>query len=233
MVKTIFILSLVIYILAALKKRDLLLAAIGFSIQTVGLAFYTKDAGHLPLCDLYEFALSLSWFIACFGIFMPLVRRYAILLASSLLIYTIFSLGSPKPLLPALQSYWLYIHVTACLLSYTLFFLSFVLAIAFLFKKEDRLFDAFGALIKKGFFLLTLGICTGSIWAHYAWGRWWGWDPKEVWALITWLYYTIILHLRLTGCSKRTQSILTIGGVFFILFTFLGVSFLPGLHSYF
>ncbi len=85
-----------------------------------------------------------------------------------------------------------------------------------------------------GFPLLTLGIITGAIWAEYAWGRYWNWDPKETWSLITWLLYAALLHQRLTvGWRGRKAAIMAIAGFFAVLFTFLGVNLLlPGLHTY-
>ncbi len=85
-----------------------------------------------------------------------------------------------------------------------------------------------------GFPLLTLGIITGSIWAEYAWGSYWSWDPKEVWSLVTWLLYAALLHGRMTvGWRGRKAAILAIVGFCAVLFTFLGVNLLlPGLHSY-
>jgi cytochrome c-type biogenesis protein CcsB len=81
---------------------------------------------------------------------------------------------------------------------------------------------------------LTLGIITGAIWAEYAWGRYWSWDPKETWSLITWFLYAALLHQRLAiGWRGRRAAIMAIVGFLAILFTFLGVSYLlPGLHSY-
>jgi cytochrome c-type biogenesis protein CcsB len=85
-----------------------------------------------------------------------------------------------------------------------------------------------------GFPLLTLGIITGAIWADYAWGRYWNWDPKETWSLITWLLYAALLHQRLTvGWRGRKAAIMAIIGFMAVLFTFLGVNLLlPGLHAY-
>jgi cytochrome c-type biogenesis protein CcsB len=85
-----------------------------------------------------------------------------------------------------------------------------------------------------GFPLLTLGIITGAIWAEYAWGRYWNWDPKETWSLITWFLYAALLHQRLTvGWRGRKAAIMAIFGFFAVLFTFLGVNLLlPGLHTY-
>jgi cytochrome c-type biogenesis protein CcsB len=85
-----------------------------------------------------------------------------------------------------------------------------------------------------GFPLLTLGIITGSVWAQYAWGSYWSWDPKETWSLITWLIYAAVLHARLTvGWRGRKAAWFSIFGFLAVLFTFLGVNLLlSGLHSY-
>jgi cytochrome c-type biogenesis protein CcsB len=84
-----------------------------------------------------------------------------------------------------------------------------------------------------GFPLLTLGIITGAVWAEYAWGRYWGWDPKETWSLFTWFLYAALLHQRLVvGWRGRKAAIMAIAGFLAILFAFLGVRYLlPGLHS--
>ena len=80
---------------------------------------------------------------------------------------------------------------------------------------------------------LTIGIMTGSIWAHYAWGSYWNWDPKETWSLITWLIYAIMLHSRyVRGRRGKRMAILALIGFACVLFTYLGVNYLPGLHSY-
>jgi cytochrome c-type biogenesis protein CcsB len=88
--------------------------------------------------------------------------------------------------------------------------------------------------LKFGFPLLTLGIITGAVWADNAWGRYWGWDPKETWSLITWFLYAAMLHQRLTvGWRGRKAAIMAIAGFLAVLFTFLGVNLiLPGLHTY-
>jgi cytochrome c-type biogenesis protein CcsB len=84
-----------------------------------------------------------------------------------------------------------------------------------------------------GFVFLAIGIMTGSIWAHYAWGSYWSWDPKETWSLITWLIYAIMLHARyVRGWRRRRMAIMAIIGFICVLITYLGVNYLPGLHSY-
>ena len=88
-------------------------------------------------------------------------------------------------------------------------------------------------LIMFGFLFLSAGIITGAVWANSAWGRYWGWDPKETWSLITWFIYATLLHAKLMrGWHGRRIAFLSILGFFAVLFTYFGVNLLPGLHSY-
>ncbi len=160
-----------------------------------------------------------------------------------------------QPLIPALQSNWLTTHVVSCFLGYAGFTIAFGCGLIFFVKKiggdktsatEEATggwtkhlpsFDNLDRLIYQstalGFVLLTLGIMTGSIWAHYAWGSYWSWDPKETWSLITWLIYAIMLHARFVrGWRGQRMALMTIIGFASVLFTYLGVNYLPGLHSY-
>ena len=144
------------------------------------------------------------------------------------------------PLLPALQSKWLVFHVSSCIVAYCLFIISFIAAIIYLVKKYPQapqgisLSRLYHRCICLGFFLLTLGIILGSIWGKSAWGHWWNWDPKEVWALISWSIYCLYFYGRLwAGWSEKKLSWIAILGFLSCLFTYLGVNFLlKGLHSY-
>lgn len=103
-----------------------------------------------------------------------------------------------------------------------------------LIPRQGILDDLNYQMVAIGFFMLTLGIITGSVWAYSAWGRYWGWDPKETWSLITWCLYAALLHQRLTvGWRGKKAAIMAIFGFSAILFTFLGVNLLlTGLHAY-
>lgn len=144
-----------------------------------------------------------------------------------------------KPPIPALQSNWLVIHVMLSFIGEAFFAVAFVASILYLASRDEEKRVQLDRLtytsIMIGFPIFTAGaLIFGAIWASYAWGRFWGWDPKEVWALITWLTYTGFLHFRLF--RKKSGSVaawLSIGGFVFTLFTFFGVNFLlSGLHSY-
>lgn len=147
-------------------------------------------------------------------------------------------------LAPALNSSWLKFHVFTAIVAYGTFAISFALALIYLgrfrsetlkvrFPDEKKLDDLSYRLILVGLPMHTVMIITGAVWAEYAWGTFWSWDPKETWALITWLIYAAFLHMRLQGWQGKKAAWLNIVGFLAVVFTFFGVSYLlPGLHSY-
>jgi cytochrome c-type biogenesis protein CcsB len=153
-----------------------------------------------------------------------------------------------QPLLPALKSNWLIAHVMTCFVGYAAFAIAFGLSGMYLLKGRQT--GASGSLLSHlpdagvldelnhqmvmfGFLFLTVGIITGAVWANSAWGRYWGWDPKETWSLITWFVYATVLHARLMrGWHGKRIAFLSIAGFIAVLFTYFGVNYLPGLHSY-
>lgn len=144
-----------------------------------------------------------------------------------------------EPPIPALNSYWLVLHVTFSFIGESFFVISFVTALASLITKNTEKKNTYEMLTAKfialGYPVYTAGaLIFGAVWARYAWGSFWSWDPKETWALITWLVYTAYLHVRFAGKTKgRTAAILAVTGFAFTVFTFFGVNFLlAGLHSY-
>ncbi len=144
-----------------------------------------------------------------------------------------------EPPVPALQSYWLVLHVTFSFIGESFFLISFVSALNYLFcresSKKSKLDSLTAKFISVGYPIFTAGaLLFGAVWARYAWGSFWSWDPKETWALITWLVYTGYLHARYIKRLKgKITSIIAITGFLFTLFTFFGVNFLlTGLHSY-
>lgn len=158
-----------------------------------------------------------------------------------------------SPLVPALQSNWLMMHVTVMLLSYATLICGCIVSIGYLFLYTSKSsgFRGGGSLrqgvpfhqldqmsfrsISIGFPLLTLGIISGSVWANEAWGSYWSWDPKETWSLITWIIFAVYLHLRLTKVPQNEikSAFVATGGFFVVWICFLGVNFLSkGLHSY-
>jgi len=240
------------------------IAIIGLLAHTIGLGMrwyesYQMGYGHAPLSNLYETLVSMSWCTVLVLLIMEQKFKSEIMGAFVFPIVSIamaYASLSPnvqqeiEPLIPALQSNWLTYHVLTCFLGYAAFAVSCGSSIAFLIKnKKDSdssakepgilpTIDLLDEVIYKanavGFMLLGVGIITGAVWANYAWGSYWSWDPKETWSLITWFIYAIFLHARLTrGWRGNKTAILSIIGFFAVIFTFLGVNYvLSGLHSY-
>ncbi|MFA4916242.1 MAG: c-type cytochrome biogenesis protein CcsB [Syntrophales bacterium] len=241
-----------------------LTALIGLLSHTVSLIIrwiesYNLGIGHIPLSNFYESLTFFAWTI----IFLYLIvewrtknKSFGTFVVPFAFILMAFASLSPdinnriQPLIPALQSNWLTIHVITCFLGYASFAISCSLGLMYLLKKLEysqknssifpRFIPSLAILdemnyqsIVLGFVFLTLGIMTGAIWAHYAWGTYWSWDPKETWSFITWLIYATILHTRfIRGWRGKRMAIAAIIGFASVLFTYLGVNYLPSLHSY-
>jgi len=173
--------------------------------------------------------------------FNPFVQ-FGALMASIVFLALASSPLAPKavlPPIPALRSYWLVLHVAFSFIGEAFFVVSFVASLAFLASKSEERKLAFDRItytaIAVGYPIFTAGaLIFGAVWAERAWGRYWSWDPKETWALVTWLVYTAYLHMRLIRKREdRLPSILSVVGFLSTLFTFFGVNFLlKGLHSY-
>jgi ABC-type transport system involved in cytochrome c biogenesis permease subunit len=143
------------------------------------------------------------------------------------------------PPIPALQSYWLVLHVTLSFIGESFFVVAFVCAIYYLVSRNEERRKDLDRLtyttIAIGYPIFTAGaLIFGAVWAQTAWGTYWSWDPKETWALITWLVYTAYLHSRFVKRFRgKVSAILAIIGFAFTMFTFFGVNYLlAGLHSY-
>jgi cytochrome c-type biogenesis protein CcsB len=150
-------------------------------------------------------------------------------------------------LVPVLKSYWLTIHVATIVASYGFLglgaLLAFVNLISFIMKRKSNVLNldlsvreltyVIEMTLIFGLILLTIGNFLGGVWANESWGRYWGWDPKETWSLITWFVYATLLHARLTrGWHGRRIAYLSMVGFAAVIFTYFGVNLLPGLHSY-
>lgn len=218
---------------------------------------YGHGYGHIPLSNLYEslvfFALAIA--LISVGIELryrnPMITTFAMPLAFIALAYASLSPAISdkiQPLIPALKSNWLTAHVVTCFLGYAGFATAFGIGVMYLVREAmpvreggliSRLPEGYilDELIQKtvmfGFLFLTVGIITGAVWANSAWGSYWSWDPKETWSLITWFVYAIMLHLRfMRGWSGARIAVISIIGFMAVMFTYFGVNFLPGLHSY-
>ncbi len=236
------------------------LAALTGNILGIALRWiesYQMGIGHAPLSNLYE---SLIFFAATIAlIYLVVERKYGSRIIGAFtapLAFTAMAYASLspnisdriQPLIPALKSNWLIAHVITCFIGYAAFAIAFGVSIMYLIKhkspqNQDGLLDHLPAvnvlddlthqLVMFGFLFLTAGIISGAVWANSAWGRYWGWDPKETWSLITWFVYAILLHARLMrGWRGKRIAFLSITGFGAVMFTYFGVNLLPGLHSY-
>ena len=213
------------------------------------------DIGHIPVSNLYEVFVMFVWMTTL--IYLYYERHYAtrslggfvMLIVSAavgfLLWYTV-SRGAHEiqPLVPALQSWWMKIHVPANFIGYGTFALAAMVGTAYLLKSHGILADRLPSLevlddvmyksISIGFAFFTVATILGALWAAEAWGGYWSWDPKETWALIVWLNYAAWLHMRLMkGLRGAVSAWWALGGLVITTFAFLGVNmFLSGLHSY-
>jgi len=234
-----------------------------FAAQTAAIILrwqesYALGMGRAPFSNLYESLIFFAWTLVLLYLIVEWRTKnksagaFVTPLIFLALAYASFSPNISckiMPLIPALKSNWLITHVITCFLGYAAFALSFGFSLMYLFKGNDsanntasflRLIPARGILdelnyqmVVIGFLMLTLGIITGSVWAHSAWGSYWSWDPKETWSLITWLVYAAVIHSRLVrGWKGRKIIILCIVGFACVLFTYFGVNYLAGLHSY-
>ena len=213
------------------------------------------DVGHIPVSNLYEVFILFSLITAMFYLYFE--QRYAtrqlgafvtmvITAAIGFLFWYTTSRDAAdiQPLLPALQSWWMKIHVPANFIGYGNFALAAMVAAAYLLKTSGRLVDRLPSeevlddvmykAISAGFAFFTIATILGALWAAEAWGGYWSWDPKETWALIVWLNYAAWLHMRLmTGLRGRPAAWWALVGLVVTTFAFLGVNmFLSGLHSY-
>jgi len=262
-VNILLMLSLVLYFAAsaaqfagtAMKKAPLHRAAkgifaAGFLCHTALIVWRGVAAGRLPLANQFEFACGFAWAVTGMGFFLWYrLKQESVLTAAMPAAFLILSYAAFQPqeireLMPALRSTWFALHIGSAALSYASFAVAGGLAVRYLVRgRKGENEDAVGMkkldyvgyrLICFGFLMLTVVIFSGAIWAEQAWSSWWSWDPKETWALITWIFYAIYLHqrMRMKWQGKR-MAILAIVALILVLFTFAGVNWLmPGLHSY-
>jgi cytochrome c-type biogenesis protein CcsB len=245
--------ALVVYFAGLFARKDgwakggLILAVLGFCGHTAALLMRTVSSGHAPFTNMFESLSFLSWAIVLALIIfgrksrVPRLGPYLMLIVVGLVALASSPL-MPKgatPLVPALQSYWLWLHVSVTLLGEAFFAVAFVASLLYLAadteEKKERLDALAYRAVAVGFPLFTLGgLVFGMVWAYRAWGRYWGWDPKEVWSLITWFVFALYLHTRIVmGWKGKRSAFVAILGFLAALFTYFGVNYiLAGLHSY-
>ena len=263
-----FILAMFTYWFAMYKRSDfagkvasaltwsaVLFGFVGLMVRWYESYLIAPDVGHIPISNLYEvfilFCLITSLLYLHYeskfntkqlGGFVLMIINAAVLF----ILWYRFDRGADaiQPLVPALQSYWMKIHVPANFVGYGAFSLAAMVASAYLLAKKgilasrlpslDVLDDVMYKSIAVGFAFFTIATILGAMWAAEAWGGYWSWDPKETWALIVWLNYAAWLHLRMVkGLRGPVLAWWALIGLVVTTFAFLGVNmFLSGLHSY-
>jgi cytochrome c-type biogenesis protein CcsB len=233
------------------------LLGLGFISHCLTFILRYIEAGHTPVVNLHESLSFFAWIII--GFFLLMRSQYKVetlgaFVSPLALLLIIWAAALPKAiptLPPALKSTWLPIHVTFAFVGDAIFAIAFCAGVIYLIQEGLVKSKRAGGLSQRlpslevldeinyraltiGFPLLTIGIITGAVWAEYAWGSYWSWDPKETWSLITWLLYAALLHQRLrVGWRGKKAAIMAIVGFGAVLFTFLGVNLLlEGLHTY-
>ena len=224
-----------------------------FAIQTFGMGYRWYLSGHAPWSDIYETLIYISWSAIFAGVIF--FRNSLLALGAATIIAGIFMftahLTDVDPqitsLVPVLKSYWLTIHVSILTASYGFFGLSAILGfltlIMFIFRKNrphlDDIIKHISAIneisLIIGLACITIGNFLGGVWANESWGRYWGWDPKETWTLVSIIIYSIIIHLKYIKniMSEYLLSLLSVLSYFSIIMTYFGVNyFLSGKHSY-
>ena len=261
--KALFFIAFIVYAAAvvlqfsgiAFRKEKLLklswiLFVLAFAVHSLFIIVRGAKAGRIPLSNQFEFANGFAWGVAL----MLIVLRGRLkgdwlsvaAMPMTLLVMTYAALQPMEihDLMPALRSGWFGIHIGSAVLSYSAFVIAGCIGLRYLIvhkksggaekQKLEQMDYLSYRLVAFGFLFLTVVILSGAIWAEQAWSSFWTWDPKEVWALITWIIYAVFLHLRLVAKHKgvRMAWFLVIA-VPVVFFTFAGVNTLiPGMHSY-
>lgn len=256
------VMGIITFLMGVVERKPIIVAfekvvKIGVLIAVLALTFNIAlrwyVAGRVPMSNSYETLLCVAWTLLFVG---WLSRRISIFVVSAisfvagcfLMISYVGGLDPQiTPLVPVLNSHWLLFHVATIAVSYGLFALSAVMGIMYMVLKAIAPYDqnidkmsikmtALNELSQLvGVAFLTIGIFLGAIWANVSWGRYWGWDPKETWALITMFVYVVNIHLYMSKSlySNFLINLLSIFGIGFVLMTFFGVNYLfGGMHAY-
>ena len=241
--------------LRVILKLVTALLVFGFIGHTAALAIRWYVSGHAPLSNGYESMIFIAWATMLAGLLFVRKSPFAIVAASILASLTLMvahmSWMNPEitNLVPVLKSYWLTIHVSVIITSYGFLGIGMVLGLINLFlyvmktdKNHQRLQLQINSLtninemsMTLGLYFLSVGTFLGAVWANESWGRYWGWDPKETWALITMLVYVFITHMRMIPGIKGpfALNLSSVVGFSSVLMTYFGVNYyLSGLHSY-
>ncbi len=237
------------------SKSALVLLVLFFIAHTVGLAIRWYISGHAPWSNGYESMIYIAWATVFAGFIFaknsPITLASTSILTGLILFVAHLNWMDPQitTLAPVLNSYWLSIHVSIITASYGFLglgaLLGFITLILFIIKNSTnernislsiRELNAINEMsLIIGLILLTVGNFMGGVWANESWGRYWGWDPKETWALVTILVYAVVIHLRFIKAlySEFTYSVISLLAFTSVIMTYFGVNYyLAGMHSY-
>ncbi|MEY4328038.1 MAG: c-type cytochrome biosis protein CcsB [Actinomycetota bacterium] len=240
--------------LSSLEKAGFAVTVVGTVVLGIGVVLRGIAAGRVPWANMYEFSISAALLILLVYLTSLKIKdvRFIATFVTGFVLITLFAAVSlfyveVKTLMPALQSYWLVIHVVVAILASSFFCIAAGLHIAYLVKASKsakRLMDLFPALEQLerlayrfnvvGFVLWSFTLIAGAIWAERAWHRYWGWDTKEVWTFIIWTLYAGYLHAMATrGWNGKRAAWLGLVAFFAVIFNFTIVNmFFKGLHVY-
>jgi cytochrome c-type biogenesis protein CcsB len=257
----VMLIGLITMVIKGRKETSLLVKILGwllfagFLFHTLGLGLRWYIAGHSPMSNGYESMIFISWVTLLAGFIFSRKSAFALsataVLASMTLMVAHLSFMDPEitNLVPVLKSYWLTLHVSVITGSYGFLGLGAILGLINLIllslsnnKNRDRIANTIDELtvinyktLTLGLYFITIGTFLGAVWANESWGRYWGWDPKETWSLITIIIYSFVLHARLIPGMKDifTFNILSLFAFSSVLMTYFGVNYyLSGMHSY-
>ncbi|MBU2074921.1 MAG: cytochrome c biogenesis protein CcsA [Actinobacteria bacterium] len=231
---------------AGTGRAALALVVLGTALVCLAVLARGLAAGRAPWGNMYEFGLTGSAAVAV--VFLLYLRgrdvdglaAWLVALVLVLLGVSVTSLYTPvDDLVPVLNSRWLVVHVAAAIISGALFTVGALATAAHLVRRrrgagdDDPFTDLAHTVHLVAFPIWTFAVIAGAVWAENAWGRYWGWDPKETWAFITWVLYAAHLHALSTVGWRRGASLLAVAGFLAFLFNFFGVNlWISGLHSY-
>ncbi len=254
---TVFFILYIVFQKNRFYKMGLWTIFFGFMCHTIILIQNTISHGYLPVVDLKQAIFFWAWVLV--GVFLIFQFRFNLKvigaflspLASIMILTSSFLPAKTRAVSPLVKNLWLSFHIAFIFLGQAILAMAFVVSIMYLLQEREIKQKHLGAMsvrlpslstldqlnhycIIYGFPLLTIGMISGSIYAQFTLGSYWRWDPKEVWSLITWLVYAILVHERLTvGWRGRRAAIMAIIGFGVMLFSLLGVGiFLKGYHSF-
>lgn len=255
------LIALIVMVIRGSEKKPLLIKIAtwalfaGFLLHTMGLALRWYISGHSPMSNGYESMLFISWVTLLAGFIFTRKSPFALsataVLGALTLLVAHMSFMDPEitNLVPVLKSYWLTLHVSVITGSYGFLGLGAILGLIVLIllslengKNRQRISDTIDELtvinyktLTLGLYFLTIGTFLGAVWANESWGRYWGWDPKETWSLITIIVYSLVIHSRMIPGMKDifTFNVISLFAFSSVLMTYFGVNYyLSGLHSY-